>query len=201
MTLFGEIFPPRTAACLTIVSTSVEVSWANAGETKLSAAKIRSARSFIGTVLIRCIIDCRSCSQEGRSVGLLIRGNFGHPRPPMRWSTWAFTGANRRALIASLAFFSVGIGHNTRAQSVEINSARDNPASSKHSTFPIYDLKLQPIVETKPYPVTQVEKMLEAIDPKDVLSLEPDLVLANTTLIAAENEPLSPSEFNPDPGA
>src|SRR5438067_13506404 len=62
MTLLGEIFPARTAACLTIVSTSVEVSWANAGETKLSAAKIRSARSFIGTVLIRCIIDCRSCS-------------------------------------------------------------------------------------------------------------------------------------------
>src|SRR4051812_38148424 len=38
------------------------------------------------------------------------------------------------------------------------------------------------------------------IDSKDVLSLQPDLVVAQTTIIA-QNDPLSPSEFNPDPGA
>jgi hypothetical protein len=33
-----------------------------------------------------------------------------------------------------------------------------------------------------------------------VLGLDPDLIFANTTLVA-QNEPLPPSEFNPDPGA
>src|SRR5205807_481060 len=41
---------------------------------------------------------------------------------------------------------------------------------------------------------------IAVIDSKDVLSLESDVVVANTTLLA-QNEPLSPSEFNPDPGA
>ena len=38
------------------------------------------------------------------------------------------------------------------------------------------------------------------VDSKDILSLDGDRIIANTTLIA-QNEPLSPSEFNPDPGA
>src|SRR5205085_151993 len=41
---------------------------------------------------------------------------------------------------------------------------------------------------------------ITVVDSKDVLSLQPDLVVAQTTLIA-QNEPVSPSEFNPDPGA
>src|SRR5207244_6973478 len=41
---------------------------------------------------------------------------------------------------------------------------------------------------------------ITVVDSKDVLSLQSDLIVANTTLLA-ENEPLSPSEFNPDPGA
>jgi len=38
------------------------------------------------------------------------------------------------------------------------------------------------------------------VDSKDILSLDGDRIIANTTLIA-QNDPLSPSEFNPDPGA
>ncbi|PYI49208.1 MAG: hypothetical protein DMF11_01670, partial [Verrucomicrobia bacterium] len=34
-----------------------------------------------------------------------------------------------------------------------------------------------------------------------VLSLEDNLIFANTTLLAQSEEPLPPSEFNPDPGA
>src|SRR5437773_11071706 len=41
---------------------------------------------------------------------------------------------------------------------------------------------------------------ITVVDSKDVLSLQSDVVIANTTLLA-QNEPLSPSEFNPDPGA
>src|SRR2546423_515669 len=41
---------------------------------------------------------------------------------------------------------------------------------------------------------------ISVVDSKDVLSLQNDVVVANTTLLA-QNEPLSPSEFNPDPGA
>src|SRR5256714_9896597 len=41
---------------------------------------------------------------------------------------------------------------------------------------------------------------IAVVDSKDVLSLQRDLSVANTTLLA-QNEPLSPSEFNPDPGA
>src|SRR5205085_10633921 len=50
-------------------------------------------------------------------------------------------------------------------------------------------------------PVAKLATTLEFVDQKDVFSLEPDLILANTTLIAAKTEPLSPSEFNPAPGA
>ena len=52
-------------------------------------------------------------------------------------------------------------------------------------------------------PVTDYSNSFGTItvaDSKDVLSLQPDAVVAQTTLIA-QNEPLSPSEFNPDPGA
>src|SRR2546421_860739 len=42
--------------------------------------------------------------------------------------------------------------------------------------------------------------IITVVDSKDVLSLQSDLIVANTTLLA-QNEPFSPSEFNPDPGA
>src|ERR1700726_353667 len=40
-----------------------------------------------------------------------------------------------------------------------------------------------------------------SVNLQDILSLRADLIFANTTLLAQNNEPLSPSEFNPDPGA
>ena len=41
----------------------------------------------------------------------------------------------------------------------------------------------------------------EADPAPTVLSLENSLIVANTTLLAQNKEPLPPSEFNPDPGA
>jgi hypothetical protein len=116
----------------------------------------------------------------------------------MRWLTRAFTGANSRALLAALALFWASVVA-LQSQVVETNSYQLECA--KHSSFPNVELKPEPIVETKPTPVTQVATTLNVVDPKDVLSLEPDLILANTSLVVAETEPLSPSEFNPDPGA
>ncbi len=41
----------------------------------------------------------------------------------------------------------------------------------------------------------------KTLEVKDVLSLQPDLILANATLVAQSEEPLPPTQFNPDPGA
>jgi hypothetical protein len=92
----------------------------------------------------------------------------------MRWSVQPGEGANLRwnvAMFAGLMFW-IDIGH---SQVIEIGSGRPAiaaPDSGHYSTA--------------------------------VLTLERDLILANTTLFAQNDqsqEPLSPSEFNPDPGA
>ncbi len=40
-----------------------------------------------------------------------------------------------------------------------------------------------------------------SVDSSNVLSLQADLIFANTTSLAQNDEPLSPTQFNPDPGA
>src|SRR5207237_225998 len=97
-------------------------------------------------------------------------GNFRHPRPPMRWSIRSITGANRRWSAGFCFALAVALG-DLRAQTVEV--PREKPVQFGTITV---------------------------VDSKDVLSLQPDVVVAQTTLLA-QNEPLSPSEFNPDPGA
>jgi hypothetical protein len=48
-------------------------------------------------------------------------------------------------------------------------------------------------------PSSSEEEM--AITRPHLLALDSDLIVANTTLLAQNDEPLPPSEFNPDPGA
>jgi hypothetical protein len=95
----------------------------------------------------------------------------------MRWSAPSFTGAITCRRVALFLFFSIGIA-SVRSQTVELR-----PPSSVDTA-------------TVATPTTA----LATTDGKDVLSLPHSLLFANTTLLA-QNEPLSPSEFNPDPGA
>jgi hypothetical protein len=95
----------------------------------------------------------------------------------MRWSTPSFAGANLRWHVALCLGFSIALG-DLHAQTVEIGRARSQNAPANRSEF----------------------ETIAVVDSKDVLSLQSDVVVANTTLLA-QNEPLSSSEFNPDPGA
>src|SRR6266478_4264596 len=104
-------------------------------------------------------------------------GNFGHPRPPMRWSTPSFAGATLRWRVALCLGLSIAFG-DLPGQTVEIWRAQFESAPENSSQF----------------------GTIAVVDSKDVLSLQSDVVVANTTLLA-QNESLSPSEFNPDPGA
>src|SRR6266481_4250195 len=88
----------------------------------------------------------------------------------MRWSNWSVTGANLRWRAVVCLALAIA-GAELRSQTVEV--VREPP--SNFGTITV-------------------------VDSKDVLSLQPELVVAQRTLLA-QNEPLSPSEFNPDPGA
>jgi hypothetical protein len=95
----------------------------------------------------------------------------------MRWSTPSFAGAIPRWQVALCLGFSIAFG-DLHAQTVEIGRTQSQNAPENRSEF----------------------GTIAVVDSKDVLSLQSDVVVANTTLLA-QNEPLSPSEFNPDPGA
>src|SRR5205814_3802669 len=71
--------------------------------------------------------------------------------------------------------------------------------------FAVFWIDIVIVVDAQIVEVGQAQNQADfgtitVVDSKDVLSLQPELVVAQTTLIA-QNEPLSPSEFNPDPGA
>src|SRR5256714_14939237 len=157
--------------------TSAAVNCANVVELiDVNTTRARKTRSFIVGLLSRQKRGCRSDTaartprRPQRSVSLQTRGNFGHPRPPMRWSIRSITGANRGWSAGFCFALAVALG-DLRAQTVEV--PREKPVQFGTITV---------------------------VDSKDVLSLQPDVVVAQTTLIA-QNEPLSSSEFNPDPGA
>ncbi|HYS95324.1 MAG TPA: hypothetical protein VEL08_02250, partial [Chthoniobacterales bacterium] len=95
----------------------------------------------------------------------------------MRWSTPSFAGATLRWRVALCLGLSIAFGE-LHAQTVEIWRAQSGSAPENSSQF----------------------GTIAVVDSKDVLSLQSDVVVANTTLLA-QNESLSPSEFNPDPGA
>jgi len=95
----------------------------------------------------------------------------------MRWSTPSFAGATLRWRVALCLGLSIAFGE-LPGQTVEIWRAQSQNAPENSSQF----------------------GTIAVVDSKDVLSLQSDVVVANTTLLA-QNEPLSPSEFNPDPGA
>ncbi|PYJ84203.1 MAG: hypothetical protein DME73_00480 [Verrucomicrobia bacterium] len=95
----------------------------------------------------------------------------------MRWSIPSFASATLRWRVALCLGLSIAFG-DLPGQTVEIWRAQSQNAPENPSQF----------------------GTIAVIDSKDVLSLESDVVVANTTLLA-QNEPLSPSEFNPDPGA
>src|SRR4029077_3348016 len=57
---------------------------------------------------------------------------FGHPRPPMRWSTPRFTGASMRWGLAVFLFGSITAAH---AQIIEINSGASELDCLKQSSF------------------------------------------------------------------
>ena len=111
-------------------------------------------------------------------MGLPIRGNFGHPRAPMRWSIPSFAGATLRGRVGVcvIGFFSALA--NVHGQTVEIGRTQIQSPTEETAQF----------------------ATIAIVDSKDILSLDGDVIIANTTLIA-QNEPQSPSEFNPDPGA
>jgi hypothetical protein len=96
----------------------------------------------------------------------------------MRWLAPTFTGALMRWKFAIFAFCWIDIAI-VCAQTVEINPRATELDCLNQSSFPV--------VETFPAPQT--------------LSLQRDFIFANTTLLAQNEEPLPPSEFNPDPGA
>ncbi|HET9856997.1 MAG TPA: hypothetical protein VFP99_04110, partial [Chthoniobacterales bacterium] len=95
----------------------------------------------------------------------------------MRWSTPSFASATLRWRVALYLGLSIALG-DLCGQTVEIWRAQSQSAPENPSQF----------------------GTITVVDSKDVLSLQSDVVVANTTLLA-QNEPLSPSEFNPDPGA
>src|SRR5882724_9662251 len=95
----------------------------------------------------------------------------------MRWSIPSFAGATLRWRVIVLLAMSIAL-RGLHAQTVEIWRAQSESAPEKPSQF----------------------GTIAVVDSKDVLSLQSDVVIANTTLLA-QNESLSPSEFNPDPGA
>jgi len=96
----------------------------------------------------------------------------------MRWSIPSFAGAIVRWGITVSLFCWIDIAI-LRGQTVEINS--------------------QPCVAEVNDP--GYSSAPASVNLQDILSLQDDLIFANTTLLAQNNEPLSPSEFNPDPGA
>src|SRR5437588_12801069 len=95
----------------------------------------------------------------------------------MRWSTPSFAGATLRWRMALYLGLSAALG-DLPGQTVEIRRAQSQNAPENPGQF----------------------GTITMVDSKEVLSLRSDVVVANTTLLA-QNEPLSPSEFNPDPGA
>jgi hypothetical protein len=96
----------------------------------------------------------------------------------MRWSISSFASAIMRWKIAMVLFCLIDIAI-LRGQTAEINS-QPSGAEINDSGY-------------SPDPAS--------VNLQDILSLRDDLIFANTTLLAQDNEPRSPSEFNPDPGA
>src|ERR1700739_3805349 len=111
------------------------------------------------------------------TVGLPTGGQLGHPRAPMRWSIPSFVGGTLRRRIAICSGVLVALA-TIHGQSVEIGRAQPQRTAENPDQF----------------------GTITVVDSKDILSLQSDLVVANTTLLA-QNEPVPTSEFNPDPGA
>src|ERR1700730_602451 len=95
----------------------------------------------------------------------------------MRWSIPSFAGATLRWSVALWFGCLIPLAA-LPGQTVEIWRAQSQNTPETQSQF----------------------GTITVVDSKDILSLQSDVVIANTTLLA-QNEPLSPSEFNPDPGA
>src|SRR4029077_3230432 len=99
------------------------------------------------------------------TVGLPTGGPLGHPRAPMRWLIPSFVGGTlrRRIAICSGVFVALASIH---GQTVEIGRAQS-----------------QRTIENRDQLGT-----IAVVDSKDILSLQTDLVVANTELLA-QNEP------------
>src|SRR6516162_1627113 len=138
----------------------------------------RSCESPVKTAADRHSRD-RDDTEHGlhRALGLPIRWNFRHPRAPMRWSIPWFAGATLSGRGAACLGLSLALT-NLSGQTVEIERLQSEHATANGARF----------------------GTITVVDSKEVLSLDGDRIAANTTLLA-QNEPLSPSEFNPDPGA
>src|SRR5438552_14662653 len=95
----------------------------------------------------------------------------------MRWSIPSFASVTLCWRVALCLGLSIAFGE-LNAQTVEIWRAQCGSAPENSSQF----------------------GTIAVVDSKDVLSLQSDVVVANTTLLA-QNEPLSPSQSNPDAGA
>ena len=95
----------------------------------------------------------------------------------MRWSIPWFAGATLSGRGAACLGLSLALT-NLSGQTVEIERLQSEHATANGARF----------------------GTITVVDSKEVLSLDGDRIAANTTLLA-QNEPLSPSEFNPDPGA
>jgi len=95
----------------------------------------------------------------------------------MRWSISWFAGARLSERAAACLRLSLALT-NLSGQTVEIERVLSERATANGAQF----------------------GTITVVDSKEALSLDGDRIAANTTLLA-QNEPLSPSEFNPDPGA
>ena len=95
----------------------------------------------------------------------------------MRWSIPWFAGATLSGRAAACLGLSLALT-NLSGQTVEIGRVQFERATANGAQF----------------------GTIRVVDSNEVLSLDGDRIAANTTLLA-QNEPLSPSEFNPDPGA
>jgi len=95
----------------------------------------------------------------------------------MRWSISWFAGARLSGRAAACLGLSLALT-NLSGQTVEIERVLSERATANGAQF----------------------GTITVVDSKEALSLDGDRIAANTTLLA-QNEPLSPSEFNPDPGA
>src|ERR1700688_4067111 len=96
------------------------------------------------------------------TVGLPIRGNFDHPRAPMRWSIPSFADATLRGRVAMCVAGLFCALADLHGQTVEIAHEETQRVADDNAQF----------------------GTITIVDSKDILSLDGDRIIANTTLIA-----------------